>query len=411
MKRIEIITVGDEVLRAETRKDNARFLSGILTGIGMEPSRITAIPDDLEIISGEMSTALARGAFVIVTGGLGPTVDDKTRQAAINALGGEVEQREDLVEGIAARFRNFGREMPEGYRDLANIPAGSKILPNRIGAAFGLAVEGGGGRLFLLPGVPAEMEAIFIESILPGLEGEGGRVRETLRIYGMMETGAEEILSKVLDADRMDDVSIIAGPAGIAIHIWKDIVSDDEMNRLRDLFGSYIYTSGDLNMEQVVVERLLSSKRSIATAESLTGGLLASMIVSVPGASDSFMEGFITYSNEAKAQRLGVDMDLIESVGAVSMEVCAAMADGARRNAGVDLAISTTGIAGPGGGSAEKPVGLVYIGLSSPDGTFCRKLALPGERQQVRLRTVYQSLDLLRLFLENENERLGPYRV
>ncbi|MCK4538019.1 MAG: nicotinamide-nucleotide amidohydrolase family protein [Candidatus Krumholzibacteria bacterium] len=409
--RIEIITVGDEVLRAETRKDNARFLSGMLTGIGMEPSRITAIPDDLEIIAVEIETALARSEVVIVTGGLGPTVDDKTRQAAILALGGEAERREDLVEGIAARFRKFGREMPEGYRDLANIPAKAEILPNRVGAAFGLAVEGGGGRLFLLPGVPAEMETIFTESILPRLEGAGGRVRETLRIYGMMETGAEEIVRGVLDADRMDDVSIIAGPAGIAIHIWKDLVSVDEMNRLRELFGSYIYTSGDLTMEQVVVESLLSTGRSIATAESLTGGLLASAIVSVPGASESFMEGFITYSNEAKAERLGVDMDLIRRVGAVSREVCVAMADGARRSAGVDLALSTTGIAGPGGGSAEKPVGLVYTGLSTPEGTFCRKMRLPGERQQVRLRTVYQTLDLLRLFLGKEYERLGSLRV
>ncbi|MBU8920372.1 MAG: nicotinamide-nucleotide amidohydrolase family protein [Bacteroidales bacterium] len=409
--RIEIITVGDEVLRAETRKDNARLLSGILTGIGMEPSRITVIPDDLEIISMEMDAALARSEVAIVTGGLGPTVDDKTRQAAILALGGEVERREDLVEGIEARFCKFGREMPEGYRDLANIPLGAEIFPNRIGAAYGLVVKKDGSSLFLLPGVPAEMEAIFRESILPRLEIAGVRGRETLRIYGMMETGAEEILRGVLDADRMDDVSIIAGPAGIAVHIWKDLVSEDEMNRLRGLFGSYIYTADDLSMEQVVVDRLLSMERSIATAESLTGGLLASAIVSVPGASESFMEGFITYSNEAKAERLGVDMGLIRSVGAVSMEVCVAMADGARQRTGVDLALSTTGIAGPGGGSVEKPVGLVYTGLSTPEGTFCRKMHLPGERQQVRLRTVYQALDLLRLFLVKEYERLGPLKV
>ncbi len=393
--RIEIITVGDEVLRGATRENNAVWLSTALTAAGIPPSRQTSIPDDIGMIRDELSAAAARSDVAIVTGGLGPTVDDVTRQAAIDAFGGKVETRENIVTGIEKRFDELGFTMPEGYRDLARIPAGAEVLDNIVGAAPGLALEPGGSRLFLLPGVPSEMKEIFGRLVLPRLSSEPEDERKVLRIYGLMETAVEERLAPLFNADEFERLSIISSPTGISVYLPAGLDAG-AVAKARESLGDDLFGEGSENLEETVVGMLRDRGLTLATAESLTGGMLSSMIVSVPGASETFLEGYVTYSNESKTRILGVEAGAIDAGGAVSEEVCAQMAIGARRISGADVALSTTGIAGPGGATAEKPVGLVWMGLSYGDVTECRKGKMGGTRGMVRLRTACICLDILR---------------
>lgn len=409
--KLEIITVGDEVLRFETREDNARFISESLMAIGMEPSRITVLPDDLGTVASELSSAMGRSDAVIVTGGLGPTVDDITRQAAIEALGGETDRIGGLVESIEKLFAGLGRKMPDGYRDLERVPPGARALPGAIGAAPGLYVERGGKELWLLPGVPAEMRDIFSAIVLPSLERRREEGRIVIRLFDLPETDAESILRDSVGEERMKGVSIIAGPSGVNLYLRPGSIPAEAMNELRRRFGSYIYTMGPGSIEEQVIRVAAKAGLTLSTAESVTGGLLASTLVSVPGASDAFIEGFVTYGNRAKSERLGVDPSLIEREGAVSGAVCLAMARGARERSGSDVSLATTGIAGPGGGNEEKPAGLCYVALAAGGGAYCRRMRFSGDRGMVRTRTVYTALDMLRLFLIGELGRLEPFRA
>ena len=409
--RIEIITIGNEVLRCETSENNGEYLSDSLTAVGLEPARITVLPDDQDIIAEEMGRAAGRSDAVIVTGGLGPTVDDLTRQAAIDLLGGRTDIKDEITESIKKRFRGLGLEMPESYKDLARIPAGARVLYNNVGAAPGLAIISGRCDLYLLPGVPAEMRSIFQTFVLPELSGRGGEKKIVINIFGLMETSVEERLSGLFGEGLKKEISIIAGPTGIKLYLPGRLVKDDLIDRLRKLFGSHIFSNASEKMEDVVLALLKQSGKTLSVAESFTGGLLASTLISVPGASESFLEGFVTYSNESKIERLGVDAGLIDRYGAVSEKVCISMAEGARSAAGADIAMSTTGIAGPGGATMEKSVGLCYMGLAAQGSVYCRRIQFPGDRYMVRLRSVYIALDMLRLNLSGENERLKKYIV
>jgi nicotinamide-nucleotide amidase len=375
---IEIITIGDEVLRGETTENNTVWLSMALTAAGLTPSRGTALPDDMDIIRDELSAAAARSETVIVTGGLGPTVDDVTRQAAIDAFGGEVEIHDEIVAGIEERFRELGFEMPAGYRDLARVPAGTELLDNVVGAAPGLALKVGGCRIFMLPGVPAEMKEIFERFVLPQLSS---------------------------GADGLERLSIISSPSGISVYLPAGIDAGIAA-RAADSLGDNLFGEGRDRLEEVVVGMLRERGMTLATAESLSGGMLASMIVSVPGASEVFLEGHVTYSNGSKIRILGVGDRSIATAGAVSEEVCRQMAEGARRISGADVALSTTGIAGPGGATPGKPVGLCWMGLAHAGGTECRKRKMAGDRGMIRLRTACICLDMLRRRLSGE----GPVR-
>lgn len=393
--RTEIITVGDEVLRGETAENNTVWLSIALTAAGLPPSRETVLPDDIDVIRDELSAAAARSETVIVTGGLGPTVDDVTRQAAIDAFGGEVEIREEIIVEIERRFIGLGVAMPEGYRDLARIPAGAEVLDNAVGAAPGLMMTEGECRVFLLPGVPGEMKEIFERLVLPQLASGEKELRKVLRVYGLMETAVEERVVPVLGADELERLSIISSPAGISVYLPAGI-DTVIAEKAAESLGDNLFGEGRDRLEEVVVGMLRSRKMTLATAESLTGGMLASMIVSVPGASEIFLEGYITYSNESKIRILGVEEKAIEAAGAVSEEVCRQMAEGAGRISGADITLSTTGIAGPGGATPGKPVGLCWMGLAHAGATECRQRKMAGDRGMIRLRTACVCLDMLR---------------
>ncbi|MBN1164015.1 MAG: nicotinamide-nucleotide amidohydrolase family protein [Candidatus Krumholzibacteriota bacterium] len=409
--KIEIITVGNEVLRDETSENNASWLARRLTDRGFTPSRITSLPDDRKILAEEIRQSRGRSEMVIVTGGLGPTADDVTRQAAIEAWGGEVDIRPRIVESIRARFLSEGLELPGSYQDLSRVPRGARILPNTVGAAPGLRMKSASCDLILLPGVPAEMREIFNRFIYPDLTGSSGSERTVLSLFGMGETSAQEKLQQVFNGEEMEEISIIAGPAGITIYFPQAYASSARMNALDELFGSYLYARERRSLEKTVLELLLEGEKTVAVAESITGGLLCSTLISVPGASRAFREGFIAYSNEAKVLRLGVDAGLIEREGAVSGGVCVSMARGARERAGTDFALSTTGIAGPTGATAMKAVGLCFIGLAGAGEVYCHRIRFPGDRQMVRARTAATALDMLRLRLSGALDRLEQFRV
>jgi nicotinamide-nucleotide amidase len=434
-RRIEIITIGDEVLRGETQENNGVWLSRALIHAGLEPWKITVLPDEMDILVAEFKEAAGRSEAIVVTGGLGPTVDDLTKEALIRALGGGTEIKAGIVEGIAARMKERGREMPAGYRDQERVPVGAEIIENPVGLAIGLRVRGGGGagagrgtnagggtgagggdgagggEFFLLPGVPAEMQAMFAASVLPALGAPGIDVSIRLRTFGLMETQVEDALRKVLPEDILKTISIISSPRGVDFYIPREPDGAANAEKAERELGSHIFTEGNARFEAVVVGLLIARRVTVATAESVTGGLIASTLISVPGASDTFREGFVTYSNEAKMTRLVVSPAILEAHGAVSAEVCVEMAEGVRAAAGTDYALSTTGIAGPTGAVPGKPVGLCFAGLAGPEGTFVRNFQFPGDREMVRLRTAYFAIDMLRLALIGEKARLEPFRV
>ncbi|HUV37597.1 MAG TPA: CinA family nicotinamide mononucleotide deamidase-related protein [Patescibacteria group bacterium] len=411
MERVEIIAVGDEILRGEVREFNSSFLSRELARIGLAPVRVMVLPDDVAVLEEAVREGVCRSTLVVVTGGLGPTVDDVTVEAVIRALGGKSEVRDDIVHQVEARFRELGRPMPPAYRNQARVPCGAVVLPNTVGAAVGLRLGGADCDLFLLPGVPGEMREMFNRSVLPAVSGRGTNPMRRLATIGLTETELEERLEQVLRSGEPHRLSIISGASGVDLYIPLDSVEDGVFEDIRLVLGSYCYTTGEESFEKVVVTLCAERRKCLTTAESVTGGLLASTVVSVPGASDVLIEGFVTYSDASKIERLGVDAALVRRYGAVSEEVCVAMARGARERSGADFALSTTGIAGPGGGTAEKPVGLCYAGLAVPGAAFCRRFRLAGTREMVRQRTAYRALDLLRLHLIGAHDRLPPRRA
>ncbi|MDD3642522.1 MAG: CinA family nicotinamide mononucleotide deamidase-related protein [Candidatus Krumholzibacteria bacterium] len=400
---VELLIVGTEVLRGRTEESNEVWLARALDAAGLCVRRITVIGDDREQIAAQLGAAAGRAGAVIVTGGLGPTVDDVTREAAIDAFGGESDLRPEIVREIERRFEQFGFPMPEGYRALGRIPSGAQVIENRIGAAPGLRIVRGGCRLFLLPGVPAEMREIFTRAVLPALVPDGSLAGEVLRIFGIGETGVEERLVEVFGTPLPAGLSIISGPSGVGVYLPAG-VAPEAVGRLRAVLGPDLFGGGNDRLEEVALRLLRQRGASLATAESVTGGLVASMLVSVPGASESLLEGYVTYSNESKTRLLGVGAAILEEFGAVSAEVCGLMAEGALRASGADYAVSTTGIAGPGGASEGKPAGLCFVGLASRAGTRRRELRSAGERETIRFRTACAAIDLLRRELAGSGE-------
>jgi len=409
--RVEIIAVGDEILRGEVADGNTRYICGALASVGIVPERVSFLPDDPAYLADEFRDAFSRGGKIIVTGGLGPTSDDVTKDAAIEALGVEVQFREDIVDMVKSRFDGIGALMPESYADQGRVPAGCEVLPNEVGAAVGLKVIGEGFELYLLPGVPDEMKDIFDRIVFPALSVRGGEKGSKLRTFGLAETDIEGILSDIAGEIAPGCCSIISGPEGVDIHLPHGSPLNDHLEAIRAGLGSYIYTTGDTTLTEAVVGLLRKEGDTISVAESVTGGFLSSTLVSVPGASDVFIDGAVTYSNEAKVRRLGVSAQSIEKFGAVSEPVCIEMAVGMKSRSGSDYSVSTTGIAGPGGATRGKPVGLCFIGLAAPSCNYCKRIVLPGIRDWIRMRASLIALDLVRLELLGVRERLDALLV
>jgi len=403
-----IVSIGNEVLSGRTVDTNAAHIGRQLRLVGIPVEAVYTIGDRREVIVRTLERAAAEADIVVVTGGLGPTDDDLTRQAFADYLGTELELRSDLLAGIEARFAAWGKQMPRKNRIQACIPKGADAIANEWGTAPGIAAEKDGTVLFALPGVPREMAKMLAASVLPRLGelGQGQAVAvQRLKCYGAGESTIAEMLADAMHRDRNPLVNCTASAGVITLEIVataaqvaeaQDMVAREE-GALRRVLGDVVYGTGEQSLAEVVGEQLTRAGKTLALAESCTGGLLAKLVTDVPGASAYFTRGWVTYSNEAKIAELGVPEGLIEAHGAVSAEVATAMAQGARRRADADLAVGITGIAGPGGATEQKPVGLVYISVDDADGTTTSRYIFAHERSVMRLRTAQTALNTLRL--------------
>ena len=410
MPEAEIIAVGSELLTSEKTDTNSLALTAELNGLGIEVVRKTIVGDDRERLAATLRDAVARCAIVVVTGGLGPTEDDVTRDAAATALGRTLIFSEEVCEAIRVRFRSFGRKMTEINKRQAYLIEGAEVLANPRGTAPGQWVDIGSALVALLPGPPRELLPMFREDCVPRLRAKfPARAIRTrlLRATGIGEGDLDATISPVYTRYRNPVTTILASSGDIQIHLRAHADTDAEADALLDevagqiipLLGGKLYSRNGDSLEVIIGHALRGRRQTLSVAESCTGGLLGGRITGVPGSSDYFRGGFLTYADETKTELLGVSADLIVDRTAVSEEVARAMADGAKRRARTDYALSVTGYAGPDGGTKENPVGTVFVGLATPFETAVRRLRMPGDRDRIRNFAVQNALNLLRLAL------------
>jgi nicotinamide-nucleotide amidase len=407
MLTAEIIAIGSELLTPDRTDTNSLWLTEKLNGIGIEVKLKTIVGDDDARLEEAIKDALRRSRVVITTGGLGPTEDDITRKIAARALGRRLLFNEKVLGDISAKFERMGRGMPEINSRQAMVIQGAEVLDNPNGTAPGMFIEHNNCAVVLLPGPPREMRPMFESLVQPKLAARAGDVRvvrRILRVSGMGESAVDERIAPVYTQYKNPQTTILFNRSEIEIHLTAqakteqdaELLLDGLAGQIEERLGHAIFAFRGEKMEEVVGLRLAVGGFSLAVAESCTGGLISERLTEVPGSSVYFKEGVVTYSNDAKIRSLGVDSELIRQHGAVSAQVAEAMAEGVRQRADTDFGLSVTGIAGPGGGSEEKPVGLVFIALSDDAHTEHRKLILPGDRHLIRWRASQAALDLLR---------------
>jgi nicotinamide-nucleotide amidase len=407
MASAEIVAIGSELLTPDRADTNSLWLTQQLNDIGIDVKMKTIVGDDVARLQETLSDAFRRSDIVLTTGGLGPTEDDITRTCVAHALGRDLVYKDDIEAHLRERFRAWGREMPEINKRQAYVVDRCEVLPNSNGSAVGMLVAEGAKILAILPGPPRENQPMFIDHVLPRLRAMAGDVhirRRILRVAGVGESAVDEIAAPIYTSYPDVETSILFNRAEVELHVTARAHSDEKAGeiadevvaRLSEALGTAVFSTDGSTIEEVVGQQLARLGHTLSIAESCTGGLIAQRITEVPGSSDYFMEGAVTYSNEAKVRQLTVPRDVIEDRGAVSAECAEAMAAGMLRRSGTDHAISATGIAGPGGGSDTKPVGTVFIGYASVEKARSIKVLLPGDRYLIRWRASQAALDLLR---------------
>lgn len=402
--RAELVCVGTELLSGKLNT-HASYFARRLRAAGLELAGEATVGDREADIEEAVRAALGRSPVLIVCGGLGPTFDDLTREAVSAALGRGLLYRPDLYRRIEARFKRYGRRVPPSNKRQAWLLEGARPLDNANGSAPGQVLGFDGKTVVLLPGPFSEMSPMFEDSVLPLLRKSYGRPSRSMvwRFAGVAEAAADARLSSLIYSPAPGmEYTILAKPGLVELHAScfgaKSALARAD-REVRRRMGRFLYGCGGDALESVVGARLKDLGWTLATAESCTGGLLSGRITSAAGSSDYYLGGVIAYDNRLKRELLGVSTETLKSRGAVSAECAKQMAEGARRRLGSDIALSATGIAGPGGGSAGKPVGTVYVGLAMPRRTIVKKFLFPGDREGVRDRTVTAALDLLRLAL------------
>ncbi len=407
MLTAEIIAIGSELLTPTKTDTNSLWLTGKLNEIGIKVKLKTVVGDDQARLEATIRDALTRSDIVISTGGLGPTEDDITRTVSAKAVGRELIYHDDLETDLRERFRKWAREMPEINKRQAFVIEGAEILPNPNGSAVGMAVEIEGKFLVILPGPPRENQPMFTDFVLPKLRAAAGEIyvkRRILRVGGMGESAVDEAIAPIYKSFESVETSILFNKSEIEIHLAAQSDSEAKANqileelatKIAEKLGIAVFSVNGELMEEIVGNLLRESGKTVSVAESCTGGLIGERLTDVAGASAYFMQGIVAYHNEAKINTLAVAPETIETHGAVSAEVAEAMAKGMRELAGTDYAISVTGIAGPGGGSNEKPVGTVFVGYADSVQTKSFKTVLPGDRYLIRWRASQTALDYLR---------------
>ncbi len=405
MIRAEILSVGDEVVSGQIADTNAAWLSQRLGDLGVAVLAHAAVRDTRAGIIDAVDRAAGRAEVVVISGGIGPTHDDLTREAVAEAAGADLVPDAAALEHIRAIFARRGLEMPGSNAKQARVPAGGDLLPNTNGTAAGFRVTIGDAEVFVLPGVPPEMKQMFDDEVVPRLpEIDGAIAVRALKCFGMSESTIAETLGGELDLDGNPKVALLASSGVISVKFTACAgrceaalaLIGPPLERARALLGDVVFGEDADTLEAAVARLLAGQGKTIALAESCTGGLVAHRLTNVPGISAHLAEGIVAYSNAAKTQRLGVPGELFDAVGAVSEEVARAMAEGVRERAGTDVGVGISGIAGPSGGTPDKPVGTVHVAVATAAGTVHRELALRGSRETIKDRAAKHALNLVR---------------
>jgi nicotinamide-nucleotide amidase len=404
--RIELVAIGNELLLGHTLDTNGAEIARALSAIGVEIVRRSAVPDRPEEIAAGVADALRRTGAVITTGGLGPTRDDMSKKAVAELYGMPLEFDETVWADIVARFARVRRTPVASNRDQAEVPRGATVLRNRWGTAPGLWLEGPPGLTVMLPGVPSEMRKLLEFEVTPRLAARaGGAVVRSLvvRTTAIPESTLAERMGDVEREIAPLTLAYLPGTHGVDLRLtaWRmePAEGDRRLREAADLVasraGEHVYGEGDADLAAVVLERARHAGLSLGAAESCTGGLVGGRLTDIPGSSDVFIGAVVCYADRLKTELLDVSAALIEAHGAVSEEVARAMAEGALRRLAVDLAVAVTGIAGPGGGTPDKPVGTVWLALASSERTEARRIIFLGSRREIRERAAQTALYLL----------------
>ncbi len=405
--KLEVVTIGTELLLGQTVDTNAAELGRALSAAGVEVVRHVSVADRPEMIRAAVAEALQRTGFVISTGGLGPTRDDMTKREVAAIFGKPLELDQTVLRSLEERFRRLGRPMPAVNRTQAEVPAGAMVLPNPRGTAPGLWVEDGGRVVVMLPGVPSEMRGLLAEEVLPRLAARGSGVvvrSRTVRTTGSAESALAERVGAIEDDIAPLTLAYLPSTDGVDLRVTAWSLRADEANRrldgaamlLRERAGEDCYGEDATDLAAVVLEQLRERNTRLVVAESCTGGLLSGRITAIPGASQVFIGGVVAYDNVVKSGTLEVPPELLGRYGAVSEHVVLAMAEAVQRQFAVDAALAITGIAGPTGGTPEKPVGTVWLAARlGPEARALQRI-FPGDRAEIRARAAQAALDLLR---------------
>ena len=414
-----ILAVGSELLGTSRTDTNSLFLTAGLEALGIRLVRKACSGDGWDDLATEVRIALERAPLLIVTGGLGPTDDDRTKEVVAQVFGRRLLRDEEMLTRLMARFARRGFSMPKVNEKQADVIEGATVLKNPRGSAPGYLVDDGARMAVLLPGVPVEMRGMWIDVAAPLVKGRfpsaGGIHRRTLKVAGMAESVVEEQVQPVYAAFPDDPVTILAAAGEILLQ-FTALGSDEEaaakLDRMeaafREVLGDDVFGRDDETLEAVVGGLFRKAGKTLAVAESCTGGTLAGRITDTPGSSDYFLGGAVTYSNDAKVALAGVGPATLERTGAVSEETAREMAEGIRKRFEASVGFAVTGVAGPGGGTPEKPVGLVHVALADEDGTAVhRRLQMPGDRAMVRRWTTAVALSMLRIHLLGSGREKG----
>ncbi|WP_288222544.1 competence/damage-inducible protein A [uncultured Clostridium sp.] len=404
--KAELVSIGTEILLGDIVNTNAQFLAKELANLGIDVYHQCVIGDNEERILKAFKEAFDRCDIIITTGGLGPTQDDLTKELGAKYFNKKMILHEPSLEWIKKYLDIKDNEVLEANKNQAYFPEGAIILPNENGTAPGAIISENNKTLIILPGPPKEMKAMFTNHVYKYLSQLTKEIikSKTLRIFGIGESLMAKKINDIIENSMNPTVAPYAKEYEVTLRITSKEKSEEKCDALikskcdeiKNIIGEYIYGEGETSLETVVSELLCKKNLSISTAESCTGGMIAATLISYPGISEVFKEGVVTYSNESKIRRLGVKEETLKKFGAVSEEIAREMVEGVAKNLNTDIAISTTGIAGPGGGTEEKPVGLVYVGIYIKGKTIVEKLNLTGDRESIRKKATLNSLNLLR---------------
>ncbi|WP_066896320.1 competence/damage-inducible protein A [Clostridium nigeriense] len=404
--KAELVSIGTEILLGDIVNTNAQFLAKELANLGIDVYHQCVIGDNEERILKAFKEAFDRCDIIITTGGLGPTQDDLTKELGAKYFNKKMILHEPSLEWIKKYLDIKDNEVLEANKNQAYFPEGAIILPNENGTAPGAIISENNKTLIILPGPPKEMKAMFTNHVYKYLSQLTKEIikSKTLRIFGIGESLMAKKINDIIENSMNPTVAPYAKEYEVTLRITSKEKSEEKCDALikskcdeiKNIIGEYIYGEGETSLETVVSELLCKKNLSISTAESCTGGMIAATLISYPGISEVFKEGVVTYSNESKIRRLGVKEETLKKFGAVSEEIAREMVEGVAKNLNTDIAISTTGIAGPGGGTEEKPIGLVYVGIYIKGKTIVEKLNLTGDRESIRKKATLNSLNLLR---------------